>query len=132
MQRNLHQSYKMKKKILISLLFLLFSTALWAQDKATDSDVKACGALAEDGNPPWSVNSAEFVHPPFAASVAVGPRENWKKVTVAVPFCRVIGCAPQKLHAAVFSARFNIPNCLKPQLRFLVGNVARRGGVQSR
>ena len=37
-----------------------------------------------------------------------------------------------KPHAAVFSARFNIPNCLKPQLRFLVGNVARRGGVQSR
>ena len=83
----------MKRKILISSLFLLFSTALWAQpnEKATDSDVKACAALSGEGKLPWSVNSAEFVQPPFTAFVAVGPRDSWRKVTVGVPFCRVIG-----------------------------------------
>ena len=83
----------MKRKILISSLFLLLGTALWPQSnrKANDSDAKACAALAGDGKLPWSVNSAGFVQPPFTALVAAGPRENWKKVTVAVPFCRVIG-----------------------------------------
>jgi len=60
-------------------------------DELTSSDVKACAALARAGEPPWSVNSAEFVHPPLIVSVTVGPRESWKKVTVAVPFCRVVG-----------------------------------------
>jgi feruloyl esterase len=62
-----------------------------SSDDATGSDAKACAALAGDGKLPWSVNSAGFVHPPFTASVAVGPPDSWKKVTVAVPFCRVIG-----------------------------------------
>jgi len=83
----------MKGKILLSSVFLLTSTALWAQsnDKATESDAKACAALVGDGKLPWSVNSAGFVHPPFTTSVAVGPHDGRQKVTVAVPFCRVIG-----------------------------------------
>jgi feruloyl esterase len=83
----------MKRKILLSSLFLLFSIALLAQsnDKASESDVKACAALVGDGKLPWSVSSAEFVRPPLTTSVAVGPHDGRKKVTVAVPFCRVIG-----------------------------------------
>jgi feruloyl esterase len=83
----------MKRKILLSSLFLLFSAALWAQsnDKASESDVKACAALVGDGKLPWSVSSAEFVRPPFTTSVAVGPHDGRQKVTVADPFCRVIG-----------------------------------------
>jgi feruloyl esterase len=83
----------MKRKILTSSFFLLFSAALWAQsnDKANDSDVTACAALVGDGKLPRSVSSAEFVQPPLTVFVTVGPRDSWKKVIVAVPFCRVIG-----------------------------------------
>jgi hypothetical protein len=78
----------MKSKILGLSLFLWFSTALWAQsnDRANTSDVKACAALVGDGKLPWSVNSAEFVQPPLTVFVTVGPRDSWRKVTVAVPF----------------------------------------------
>lgn len=62
-----------------------------SSDEATGSDAKACAALAADGKLPWSVNSAGFVQPPFTAFVAVGPRDSWKRVTVGVPFCRVLG-----------------------------------------
>lgn len=78
----------MKRSIVIFSLFLLPSAALQAQSNdANASDVKACAALAQAGQLPWSVNSAEFVLPPFTTPVSIsGPQ-----VTVAVSFCRVIG-----------------------------------------
>lgn len=71
----------------------LFSGSAYAQssDEATLSDAKGCAALAGDGKLPWSVNSAGFVQSPFTAYVAVGPRDKWKRVTVSVPFCRIVG-----------------------------------------
>jgi feruloyl esterase len=77
----------------VAFVDVTVDSALRAQsnDEANDSDVKACAALAGDGKPPWSVNSAEFVNPPLTVFVTVGPRDSWRKVTVAVPFCRVIG-----------------------------------------
>jgi len=71
----------------------LLAGSAYAQsnDEPTGSDAKACAALAGDGKLPWSVNSAGFVQPPFTAYVAVGPRDKWKRVTVSVPFCRIVG-----------------------------------------
>jgi hypothetical protein len=64
--------------------------------KAIDSDVKACTALANERKLPWAVNSAEFVQPPLTVFVTVGPRDSWRKVTVALAFCRVIGTVKQE------------------------------------
>ena len=92
----------------------LFSGSAYAQssDEATLSDAKGCAALAGDGNLPWSVNSAGFVQPPFTAYVAVGPRDKWKRVTVSVPFCRVVGTVKPKPevrgHALVAVSRWTL------------------------
>jgi feruloyl esterase len=72
-----------------------------SNEKANDSDVKACAALGGEGKSPWSVNSAEFVQPPLTVFVAVGPRESWRKVTVTVPFCRVIGTVKPTPHSDI-------------------------------
>lgn len=83
----------MKRNVSIFSLLLLLAGVLCAQskDEATASDGTACAALGQDGQLPWSVKSAEFVRPPFTASAPVGERGLSQKVTVAVPFCRVIG-----------------------------------------
>jgi feruloyl esterase len=90
----------MKRKMLISLPVLLLCVVLWAQskDEASAPEVKACASLAGEGKAPWSVNSAEFIRPPFATPRAVGTRG---KVTVAVPFCRVVGTGKPTLESDI-------------------------------
>ena len=79
----------MKCSILIFSLFLLPGAALRAQsNEANALDVKACAALAQAGQVPWSVNSAEFVLPPFITPIVP---DRGTTVTVAVPFCRIVG-----------------------------------------
>ena len=81
----------MKCATLMGMAFMFLSAASCAQSKATDvTDIRTCLALARAGKHPWSVNSAEFVYPPFTATIR-GGHDARKNVTVAVPFCRVIG-----------------------------------------
>src|ERR1700676_1101049 len=80
----------MKHTILAFCVFLLLGGVLSAQTKnePTASDLKACASLGGAGKGPWSVKSSEFVHPPFSTT-ARGDSQD--KISVAVPFCRVIG-----------------------------------------
>lgn len=69
------------------LLFVSF--AVWAQsNESVAPDQKACAALADAIDSSWSIQSAEFVRPPFNtfARGTAGPQ-----ITVNVPFCRVAG-----------------------------------------
>jgi feruloyl esterase len=72
-------------------MHLVFLVALngvgFAQDAVARPDQQACVDLARVKNESWSVNSAEFVHPPFIAS------DDGKPVAVSDPFCRVIAKA---------------------------------------
>jgi feruloyl esterase len=80
----------MNRPFLALSVFLLFSSAVSAQthNEPTASDRKACTSLAGAGSSPWSVESAEFVQPPFGIAVRRGSPN---KISVEVPFCRVIG-----------------------------------------
>jgi feruloyl esterase len=82
----------MRWATLMGVAFMFLSAASCAQSKANTNvtDTKACTALAGAGKHPWSVNSAEFVHPPFTVTIR-GGHDTGKNVTVSVPFCRVIG-----------------------------------------
>jgi feruloyl esterase len=80
----------MKNTILAFCIVLLLGGVLLAQAKnePTASDRKSCASLGAVGKGPWSVESAEFVHPSFSIAAR---RDSQEKISVAVPFCRVIG-----------------------------------------
>jgi feruloyl esterase len=71
------------------VFFLVLNGVGFAQaaDAFVGPDQQACTDLAKVKDGSWSVNSAEFVRPPFA----VGNEE--KPTTVSAPFCRVIAKA---------------------------------------
>ena len=80
------------KSMVRTLRVLLFLTSsLFAQsskDVPSVPDQKACAALVDGVDSSLSIQSAEFVRPPFStfARGTAGP-----KITVNVPFCRVTG-----------------------------------------
>ena len=59
-----------------------------AETGTSGSDQKTCAALVDGVDSPLSIQSAEFVRPPFNtfARGTAGPQ-----ITVNVPFCRVAG-----------------------------------------
>ena len=83
------------KSMVRTLPVLLFLTSsLFAQsskDVPSVPDQKACAALVDGVDSSLSIQSAEFVQPPFStfARGTSGPQ-----ITVNVPFCRVAGMIP--------------------------------------
>jgi hypothetical protein len=82
----------MRWATLMGVAFMFLGAAACAQSEANTNgpDTKACATLAGAGKHPWSVNSAEFVHPPFTVTIK-GGHDTGKTVTVSVPFCRITG-----------------------------------------
>jgi hypothetical protein len=74
----------------IAMMFLGVAACAQSGANMNGPDTRACAALAATGKHSWSVNSAEFVHPPFTVTIK-GGHDTGKAVTVSVPFCRVIG-----------------------------------------
>jgi hypothetical protein len=82
----------MRWTTLIGVAFMFLGSAAWAQSEANTNrpDTNACAALTGAGKHPWSVKSAEFVHPPFTVTIK-GGHDTGKTVSVSVPFCRITG-----------------------------------------
>ena len=79
----------MKHPFLRFFLSLFVGFAAWAQsNQSVTPDQKACAALADGVDSSLSIQSAEFVRPPFNtfARGTTGPQ-----ITINVSFCRVAG-----------------------------------------
>src|SRR5262249_55873297 len=86
------QAPRMRCASVMTVAFMVLSAAACVQSEANTNgpDTKACVALASARTHPWSVNSAQFVPPPFTVTIK-GGHDTGKTVTVSVPFCRVAG-----------------------------------------